>query len=304
MALDHRALLYDTDDAFLAGVHTFVAGGLDRGEPVMVVAGERNAARLRAALGPRADGVDFTAPAEYYSSPARTLTELARRLGAQAGGPRLRAVGEIPFGAGGSEEAREWARFEALVNGVLAEARADVLCPYDVRALPADVLARARCTHRVVVNGGGGHPSPDYAPPEAFLARLDADALPVPPPDAASVGFDEHPLPARHFLIERAREAGMDERLLEDLRIAAGEIINNAILHGRSPHALRTWIEGDRLVCEVQDAGRGISSPYAGFTLPDDRAASGRGVWIARQVCHRVDVRGAKIRLHMLLSAD
>jgi anti-sigma regulatory factor (Ser/Thr protein kinase) len=294
MGLGHRALLYDTDDAF-------VAEGLDRGEPVMVVAGEANEAQLRAALGPRADAVDFTAPAEYYSSPARTLAELARTVEAHAGGPRLRALGEIPLAGRGPEEAREWARFEALVNGLLADAGADVLCPYDTRTLSPEVLAHARCTHPGLTDGTADRPSADYAPPEAFLARLDADALPAPPADAPSVGFGDHPLPARRFLTGQARRAGMDARRLDDLRIAVGEIVNNAILHGRAPHALRAWVAGDRLVCEVEDAGPGISSPYAGFTLPDDRAPGGRGVWIARQLCHRVEVRGGKVRLHMRL---
>ena len=82
------------------------------------------------------------------------------------------------------------------------------------------------------------------------------------------------------------------------MRIAASEIVDNAILHGRTPHWVHVWTAGDELLCEVQDGGDGIASPFAGMLVPPIEAGEGRGVWIARQLCERLEVGGPRVRLH------
>jgi hypothetical protein len=63
---------------------------------------------------------------------------------------------------------------------------------------------------------------------------------------------------------------------------------------------LRLWEQDDRLVCEVQDAGR-VEDPLVGRRPPSLGAVGGRGVWLAHQLCDLVQLRsgpaGTTVRL-------
>jgi hypothetical protein len=72
-------------------------------------------------------------------------------------------------------------------------------------------------------------------------------------------------------------------------------------VHGQPPHLIRTWRRNGSLLFEIQDAGGGIVSPLTGFLEPSLEATGGRGVWIARRLCDLVEVRGAQVRLHLVL---
>ena len=65
---------------------------------------------------------------------------------------------------------------------------------------------------------------------------------------------------------------------------------------------LRTWVEGDALICEVRDAGR-IDDPLVGRSRPPASRGSGFGLWLANQLCDLVQIRsndrGSVIRLHV-----
>ncbi|HXT44102.1 MAG TPA: MEDS domain-containing protein, partial [Pseudonocardiaceae bacterium] len=47
-SLAHQALLYESEEEFLAGTVAFIRDGLDRGDPVRVVTTDRNRGWLRA----------------------------------------------------------------------------------------------------------------------------------------------------------------------------------------------------------------------------------------------------------------
>jgi anti-sigma regulatory factor (Ser/Thr protein kinase) len=172
-----------------------------------------------------------------------------------------------------------------------------MLCAYDAQRLPEPVLADARRTHPVIEAADGVSPSPAYDP-GGVLGELHALPLEPAPDSAASLRFDDRPAPARDFLTARASEAGLSGPALDDLRVAAAEIVTNAILHGRRPHWVHVWTTDDELLCEVQDGGGGIGSPMTGLLVPPLDAPAGRGVWIARQLCDRLEVAGARVRLH------
>jgi hypothetical protein len=42
-------------------------------------------------------------------------------------------------------------------------------------------------------------------------------------------------------------------------------------------------------VCEVSDHGPGIEDPLTGYLPPRPGHADGAGVWVARQLTHRLD---------------
>jgi anti-sigma regulatory factor (Ser/Thr protein kinase) len=87
------------------------------------------------------------------------------------------------------------------------------------------------------------------------------------PARAARVPFDVDALAAlREVVAARARASGLDERRSEDLVLAVHEICTNSVRHGGGSGELRLWATGDRVVCEVQDAGRVDDVPASGST--------------------------------------
>lgn len=73
-----------------------------------------------------------------------------------------------------------------------------------------------------------------------------------------------------------ARECGMDELAIQDLRLAVSEVATNAIVHGHaetdSEVVVRVDLVGEELCVVVADQGRGMlprtDSPGLGLGLP------------------------------------
>jgi len=295
-ALKHSALLYERPEELVGAAVPFLRSGLERGEAPCAVLPPQRQADVRDALGDAADDVEFHAPEEWYDTPARRLAHLTEAVGR---GRPFRAVGELAFSGRGltaGEAVREWGRFEAILTGAFAHAKARLLCPYDTSRLPAAVVENARRTHPHLHGQYGANRDFDAA----FIGALDGSLPPV-PEDAAGLSFDERPGPAREFVTAHAESAGITGRKLEDLRLAASELATNAITHGRPPRSISAWVRDGRFSCEVRDGGRGIESAYAGFLVPALAAPNGRGIWIARQVCDLVEVEGSRVRVHMAL---
>lgn len=89
------------------------------------------------------------------------------------------------------------------------------------------------------------------------------------------------------------------------LSVAAAEVLTNAILYGGGEARLSIWAEGGRIICQVEDAGRGIEDPLVGYRPPGGRTG-GRGLWLARQMVDLLEIlpsaRGATVRLHALIA--
>jgi anti-sigma regulatory factor (Ser/Thr protein kinase) len=296
--LAHRALIYDEPEQLLAVAEPFVREGIERGEPVMVILGAERERTLRERLGEDAAVVDFRAPSEWYETPPRTLAGYTHYLAAHHGGGRIRALGEPPYPDRSEPVVREWARAEAILTIAFAQAAVDLVCPYDARRLPASIVAHARRTHPLLCDGLGSVPNPDATDPHVYLDTL-ADRLDEPAGPAAELAFDADPAVVRAFVTEQATYAGLHGEQLEALRVAAGELATNAIVHGRRPRRARVWEAAGQLVCEIEDGGAGVASQLAGYLMPGTDARSGRGLWIARQLCDRVEIEGARMRLHL-----
>jgi anti-sigma regulatory factor (Ser/Thr protein kinase) len=109
----------------------------------------------------------------------------------------------------------------------------------------------------------------------------------------------------REFVRTAAAAAGLSPARVAEVVLAAHEVAMNAITHGRGRGAIRVWADDGELVCEVEDRGPGIPDPDTGLLTPDPEKPRGRGLWIARQLCHAVDIEpadpGARVRLHVKL---
>ena len=74
------------------------------------------------------------------------------------------------------------------------------------------------------------------------------------------------------------------------------------VRHGGGHGTLRLWSDGGWLVCEVSDPGH-IRQPLVGRIRPASGQLSGRGIWLANQLCDLVQIRssvaGTTVRMHM-----
>ena len=68
------------------------------------------------------------------------------------------------------------------------------------------------------------------------------------------------------------------------------EILANAERHGGGVRQLRAGRVGGQFVLEIADRRGGLDDPLAGYLPPKPDAASGVGLWVARQVTQRLDV--------------
>jgi anti-sigma regulatory factor (Ser/Thr protein kinase) len=299
-SLVHQALLYDSAQQFLATALPFIRDGLTHGHPVLAVTTDANSALLHERLGSAADRVEFVRPTAWYDAPGRTLAACHRYMHERLDGHAcVRVIGE-PVWTGRDElETLEWKRFEAMVNVAFARAAAWMICTYDSRVLPAELVADARRTHPELA--GAGESNTSYLDPVRFSQEYDHE-LPPPPDKHEALTFDSDPAPVRQFVAAHATMLGLAPQRVDDLVLAANEVVTNAIRHGAGHGRARMWRNGRRVLCEVSDPGY-ARQDLLGVVPPDPAADHGHGLWIARQLCDLIEIRslrpGTTVRMHM-----
>jgi anti-sigma regulatory factor (Ser/Thr protein kinase) len=299
----HEAVFYAGDEEYRAGLLPDLRAALDTGGAILVTVGEDKGALLRAALGEDAGRVRFADMEQLGRNPACIIPAWREFLATAGSGPRL-GVGE-PVWPGRSEaELIECRRHESLLNLAFDGGGPwRLLCPYDVRALPPDVLADARHNHPHVSRSGVSEPCADYVDPPTVLSW--DGALPAPAADPAELRFTRDDLAlVRAFVSERAARAGFGAERLSDLVLAVNELATNAMRHGGGRGLVRVWQENGTFLCEVADRGR-IADALAGRERAPDARGGGRGLWLVNHLCDLVQVRslrtGNVIRVHMSL---
>ena len=301
----HEALFYSGVDDFVGRVAPFVRDGVRAGEPVLVVVSAEKIARLREALGARdAERVCFADMDEVGANPARIIPAWQAFLAEHAPpSGAVRGVGEPIGPCRGPAELAECHRHEALLNIAFTEADGFwLLCPYDVEALPEEVVREAARTHPFVVDGAGSRDSRAYLGPDV-IAEPFADPLPRPGGAFDALSFDAEGIgEVRRFVGEAAARAGVPYERRRDLVLAASEVATNSVRHGGGAGVLRAWSEHDAFICEFRDRG-GVADPLAGRVEPLPGRPAGRGLWLANQLCDLVQVRaladGGVVRLHV-----
>ena len=88
----------------------------------------------------------------------------------------------------------------------------------------------------------------------------------------------------------------------EDLVLATNEIVANAVLYGGGSGTIRIAGHHGGLTVEVSDHGPGLPGA-ASAARPAADVPGGRGLWLARELCTRVEFdstpRGLTVRLVM-----
>ncbi|GAB7051419.1 sensor histidine kinase [Catenuloplanes indicus] len=297
--LCHEALLYDSDTAYCDAVLPFLRDGLADGDALVAAVPGDNMALLRDALGADAADVTFIDRDEWYRRPAVTIAGWREQLAhAQARGHgRARIVGEVAFGHADRHVA--WTRYESVVNALFADAPAWIICPYDLRTLPGQVVADAHRTHPVI-RDPHRRDSSRYRPPAALLPELPEPLPPVPGAPLADLPLhDVTELGAVRRTV-RAIASGWPDDPLDDLLLVTTEIAVNGLRHGSGDRRLRLWRTADTVICEVSDDGPGPRDPLVGYGPPPDGSPGGRGLWLVRQLCDAMAIStttGTRVRI-------
>jgi len=304
----HEAFLWRGEDEFLAGTVPFVLDGLAGDQPVMVAVIQQRIDLLRAALPTEgAKQVQFVDMAEIGHNPARIIPAWRGFVEERGtGGRPVRGIGEPIWSGRRAAEVTECQMHEALLNlAVDPHTPLWLLCPYDVEGLAPDVVTEAHRSHPALVDVTDYRGSTLYGGSHHVETVFEA---PLPPLSAAPDSCREFGSAAlvavREDVISHALGAGLPTERSADLALAVHEVAVNSIQHGSGRGVLRIWRDAGALVCEIRDSGR-ITDPLIGRSMPSWDDESGRGLWMANQLCDLVQVRsgadGTTIRIHTWL---
>jgi anti-sigma regulatory factor (Ser/Thr protein kinase) len=286
--LRHHAFVYSADDEFVQRSAPFLEEGVQDGSAVLAVLARSKCVALREALGPIADRVEFIDRDGFYVRPAMAIANFDRCIHERmaAGAPDVRAIAEIQPGPTPAEW-RTWTAYEGIVNRALAAHPLWVICGYDARDCPDEMLDAAWRAHPHVVTDDQ-RPGACYEEPEELVASLLPEHVELPglrhlPPCADPAGV-------REALAAELAHAHVPGAAAILMLVAANEVAANAWYHGGGPTEIRAGLVDHRFVFEVSDDGPGLDDPLAGYTPPRPANGRGSGLWIARQLMSRVDL--------------
>jgi hypothetical protein len=294
----HDLFVYDTDDTFAAQLARYVVAGLDADEQVLLVAGAHKRAMLTEMLGQDTEQITFIDDSDVYTRPehALALYDAFVQRAAAPSGPGVRVYGELPP-CRTQAEWNGWIAYEAIANRVFADRNVTAMCGYDARRVPESVIRDAWKTHRVVLSGAW-HVSPDYEEPEQLVRALAPAFEEIPSLRALAVD-DLTRMQVR--VAQTIAAFSLAEGRERDLLVAVREVLANAEAYGRGTRSLRVGMVDGSAVVEVSDRGDGLDDPLAGFIPPRELAGDRAGLWIARQLTSRLELRsrpdGLTVRL-------
>jgi anti-sigma regulatory factor (Ser/Thr protein kinase) len=306
-SLTHEALLYGSEEEFLAATVPFIRDGLERNEAIHIATTDRNTGWLRAALGDDASRMTLGASSRCYRHPVRALAAMYRTAHRARPNGRLRIIGEPWWTSRTVPQAKEWIRYESLVNSALADADVTLMCAYDTNVIDQDVLTQVARTHPELVECGQLRPSLIYADPVAFNTECNSSPLPELPAPNLWLKFSraEQLATLRDFVTSHASQVCADSRSVEPFVQAVDEIATNAIEHGGGSGVLQVWAGHQTLLCEVSDDGTGLRDPLAGQLPRPPGQVGGCGLWLARQFSDLLEMHsdraGTTVRLHLTL---
>ncbi|MEO3886549.1 ATP-binding protein [Nonomuraea sp. B5E05] len=110
----------------------------------------------------------------------------------------------------------------------------------------------------------------------------------------------------RRSVARCAEHSGLSGSRLADFVLAVHESVVNAVEHAGGHGHFRLWTVDGFILAETTDGGTGIPGRYFdGHRLPADFAATGRGIFLIRELCDEADFRtgpcGTTVRLTMRL---
>ncbi|MEE6262003.1 sensor histidine kinase [Plantactinospora sonchi] len=300
-SLRHNALFYRGDDDYVAGIRSFVEAGLADSEPVLVAVPGARLDLLRSVLGAPTE-LRYVDMARDGRNPGWIIPGVLHAFAVEQTGRPVRIVGEPVWPERSATAYPRCVQHEALINIALADLPVNILCPYDALRLDADVIADAASTHPFLIRDGDRQPSAGYGRPESVVDAYNVP-FPAPSPSASTLFFDASGLSGMRAMVAAlAREAGLTDDRVDDLRVAANEIATNAVVHSGRPAVVRVWSDEEGLICEITGTSV-LTDRLAGRIPPSPVNDRGRGLLLVNYLCDLVQVHtdesSTTVRLHM-----
>jgi AcrR family transcriptional regulator len=281
--LIHEALLYSSDEGFLEPLVPFLQEGFAAGDPVSVVLTPSKSALLRDALGDDRQRVSFSDGSKIYRRPAAAFAEYRRHLETELSRPGVelvRVVAEIPLGLATPDEYAEWMRYESMFNRGFANYPLWVVCGYDTRARPEEIIDDALHTHPILSVGGTRDANAGYIDTDDFVSRpvrrlrelaYGGDAL-----ARLTVSTERDLEQLGRLVAAAARAAGLGPSIVDDVTLGAVELARDALRDGSGEALVEFLRDGARWHCDVTDR--------------DSTGPGEIGLSIARMISERVEV--------------
>jgi anti-sigma regulatory factor (Ser/Thr protein kinase) len=284
-ALRHNALVYESQDEYLARAVPFLKEGIEAGEGAIVAHTKPGLAMMREALGSDAEQVTFVDVSSAYTRPARTLAAYHKIYVEQLQRTRtVRAVADVQFGPDPGEW-DVWTGYEAVFNRSFGHLPTWVICSYNANGTPDPIIEGVWQTHPEVIADGSWNASDHYEDPDRLLRRI--TPVPAPLSGLRSIPFGRDAADFREHLAREMVVENVSEAKALDMLLAASEIATNALEHGGGVEEARVGRAEGRFVCEIVDRGSGFDDPAAGYLAP--RTGTGAGLWVARQLTWRIE---------------
>jgi anti-sigma regulatory factor (Ser/Thr protein kinase) len=288
--LRHEALPYRGHEQFVASAVSVLRDALDRDERLIFFAGGAKLDDVRDGLGADVDEVTMVATDDHGRNPSR-ITTMLHSFSAADHGRRALGLSETVLPGLAVPTLQEAQLAESVLNApALASWPMSIICLYDVDRLDADSQREMRRDHPVI--RGELAPNEDFDP-DRLASLYCAELSPPTPRTARPFDVDGTSLTKmREFVRSEACRHGLRDDRVDDLVLAANEIVTNSVRHGGGHCTLAVWQGAAAVVCEVRDHGW-LRDPVAGRLAPSADAASGRGLWLANHLCDLLQIRSA-----------
>lgn len=261
--LEYDALIYGSDEALMSTLVPWLREGLEHDNGAVVATTSPHIDQFRDALGTDERSVSFLSSDDMYVHPLQTIAAWQRRLSdaTETGITYTRIVGEVRFGAT-QDGQTSWTRYESALNAIFEHSPAWIVCPYEVRTLPPDVIDQAWRTHPAVWDSTR-HKSDRYEVPARFLREIAEPGRAVNGPPSLELPIDGGLGEVRRSVRALGIEAELPRARVEELVLAVSELAGNTVRHAGGGGKLALWITPEGVVCEVTDHGGGMADSPA-----------------------------------------
>ena len=282
--VNHEALFYATDEEFADRLTPVLRDAVAAKQAAIAVTTEHRIELLRQRLDRSAPAVSFFDAARWYRSPGAALVNWRDAL---QRADSLCGIGEVRF-EGDADAIRRWTRYESLINRAFAGHPARIICPYNTRDLPNEILADARRTHPVTSTLADRVPNAPHFGERELAAELvpAGTRAKVQQFSSVTVSGSNDLIDVRRSVRWQAYAAGLSADVVDDLLLAVSELLSSA----GAASTVRTARANGEWFCEVG------SEPSTPDVIP--RTADDFAVIIGRIISDRVEVaehRGGRL---------
>jgi anti-sigma regulatory factor (Ser/Thr protein kinase) len=296
----HTAVIVESDATLREELVHEIRRSMSDGTPVLMAVSGHTADIVRNALGDVGDRLRWAERGTYDQRLGFAYEWFRRYLADQhSAGHRVHVIAEpeisvYPGPDPPVDRVAAYLCYESICNTAYAGYDAQVTCLWDSRRYPTIVLEDARSVHTHELTGAGRVRNPAYINPTDYLAaRNDVPVREPPTPVDLDVALEQSGMLAvlRRALERWAEQRHFSARASADILLAATEVAANGLIHGGNPVRVRAWDRDGTLVVQVEDGGRALLPPAAGYVFPSpDLGPRGRGMWLARQLADVVTV--------------